>query len=95
MIAQVFRLPGPPPGAQPPEDGPMNLPDVVKRQRAVDGCEGIYIMGSPSTGDGMLAITWWRDEAAMKAGAWYQEDEIASAKRLYALGGDEARRLAG
>ena len=81
MIAQVFRIPGPPPGAQPPDQGPVNLEEVVKRQRAVDGCEGIFIMGEPSTGEGLLAVTLWRDEAAMKDGAAYQEDEINSAKQ--------------
>jgi len=81
MIAQVFRVPGPPPGVQPPEQGPIDLQDVAKRQRDVEGCEGIYIMGSPSAGDGLLAITLWRDEAAMKAGTGHQEEEIASAKQ--------------
>jgi hypothetical protein len=75
MIAQVFRIPAAPGG------GPAgNLQDVAKRQRDVDGCEGIYIVGNSSAGD-ILAVTLWRDEAAMRAGAGYQEEEIASAKQ--------------
>jgi hypothetical protein len=55
------------------------LEELVKRQVAVDGCEGLYCFGDPATGEG-ISFTLWRDEAAMKAAAAYQEEEIANAK---------------
>ena len=58
---------------------PVALEEVAKRQMAVDGCEGVYIFGDPATGEN-ISFTLWRDEAAMKAAAAYQEEEIANAK---------------
>jgi hypothetical protein len=82
MIAQVFRMGPPPAGAQQgSEEAQQFAQDAAKRQRDVDGCEGIFMMSDPSTGEG-LAVTLWRDEAAMKAAAAYQEEEISSAKKL-------------
>ena len=78
MIAQVFRLPPPPQGT--PENRQI-AQDAAKRQRDVEGCEGIVIMSHRATGEN-LAVTLWRDEAAMNAGAGYQQDEISDAKKL-------------
>jgi hypothetical protein len=75
-IAQVFTTAGANEG---PVAEPGWLEEVVKRQVALDGCEGLYIFGDPATGEG-VSFTLWRDEAAMKAAAAYQEEEIANAK---------------
>jgi heme-degrading monooxygenase HmoA len=80
MIAQVFRMSGPPPGAQPSEEMQGIVRDTAKRQGDVEGCEGILMMRNPATGEN-LHVTLWRDEAAMKAGARYQDEEIANAKK--------------
>ena len=81
MIAQVFQMPPPRAELQEAdvEEATRFAQDAAKRQRDVDGCEGIFMMANPSTGEG-LAVTLWRDEAAMKAAASFQEEEIASAK---------------
>jgi hypothetical protein len=78
MIAQVFRIPAPPQGA--PVDQQIAV-DAAKRQRDIEGCEGIVILSHRGTGEN-LAVTLWRDEAAMKAGSGYQQEEISDAKKL-------------
>ncbi|HET6873398.1 MAG TPA: hypothetical protein VFH70_01375 [Acidimicrobiales bacterium] len=80
MIAQVFRLPSPPQGVEGSPDTQQFAQDAAKRQRDVEGCEGILIMASRATGE-TLAVTLWRDEAAMKAGSGYQSEEIEEARR--------------
>lgn len=77
MIAQVFRLPAYAEGTETPQVAQ----DAAKRQRDVEGCEGIFIMRNRASQD-MLAVTLWRDEAAMKAGAGYQQEEIGEAQKL-------------
>lgn len=83
MIAQVFRMPSPPQGVEGSPETQQFAQDAAKRQRDVEGCEGIFIMANRATGE-TLAVTLWRDEAAMQAGSGYQSDEIAEAKKLNA-----------
>jgi hypothetical protein len=81
MIAQVRTLPGPDtqPSAEQAEAGRKVAQEACDRQRAVDGCEGVVVLGSP--GAPSLALTFWRDEAAMKAGASAQAEEISAAQQ--------------
>jgi len=81
MIAQVFQMPPPQAELQQAEveEATRWAQGAAKRQRDVDGCEGIFMMANPATGEG-LAVTLWRDEAAMKAAAGFQDEEIARAK---------------
>ncbi len=81
MIAQVFRFPSPPQGVEGSPETQQFAQDAAKRQRDVEGCEGIFMMANRSSGE-TLAVTLWRDEAAMRAGTGYQSDEIAEAKKL-------------
>ena len=78
MLAQVFITSGTTPV---PDTAAMQkiAEEAAVNQRAVDGCEGIYILTDPSSGDG-LAFVLWRDEGAMKASADHQVKEIAAAK---------------
>jgi hypothetical protein len=81
MIAQVRTLPATDtqPTADQVEAGRKAGQEACTRQRAIDGCEGVVVLGN--RGVPSLALTFWRDEAAMKAGAADQADEIASAQQ--------------
>ncbi len=78
MIAQVWR-PSPRDMPEQQEQARKFAEDAVVKQRAIDGCEGIYILRAP--GGVLLALTLWRDEAAMKAGAVRQAANIAAAQQ--------------
>jgi len=78
MIAQVFTTTA---EASPQsEDMQKWVQEIAEKQRAVDGCEGIYILGNP-TGNDTLSFVIWRDEAAMKAASDQQAEDINEAKQ--------------
>jgi hypothetical protein len=81
MIAQVRTSSGggAEPSAEQTESMQKFVQEIAVKQRAVDGCEGIFIMaGAP--GEDLLSVTLWRDEAAMKGAAGQQADDIAAAR---------------
>ncbi len=78
MIAQVWR-PSPRDMPEQQEQARKLAEDAAAKQRAIDGCEAIYILRAP--GGVFLALTLWRDEAAMKAGAGQQAGNIAAAQQ--------------
>jgi hypothetical protein len=78
MIAQIFTTSG---TAEGPTEATQRFAEqTAGKQRAVDGCEGIYILTEPSGGDG-LGIVFWRDDAAMKVAAGQLDDDISAAKQ--------------
>ena len=78
MIAQVWR-PSPRDMPEHREQARTFAEDAAVKQRGIDGCEGIYILRAP--GGVFLALTLWRDESAMKAGAAQQAANIAAAQQ--------------
>jgi hypothetical protein len=79
MIAQVRDTSGRPGSAL--EGAQKTAGDAARNQRAVDGCEGIYMFGDTTTGQ-VISFVLWRDEAAMQADLARQEKDLAAAKEL-------------
>ena len=80
MIAQVWKTGGTAPPAGDREAFRANAQKILEKQRAVDGCEGVYVLAQPGGGGG-LAFTLWRDEASMKAAANQQAADIENARK--------------
>lgn len=77
-IGQVITTTGNDP-SRPQEERQKVAQAVLDRLRANDGCEGAYIFGDPSTGE-TISFNLWRDEAALKAAAEHQAQEMAAAR---------------
>jgi quinol monooxygenase YgiN len=80
-IAQVFRLPavGTQLTGEQQEEMHKVAQDALDRQRAVDGCVGALIVGGE--GEALMAVNFWRDEAALQAATAQQAAEIAAARQ--------------
>ena len=75
MIAEVRTIRGPAAQGEPSELAQR----AMKETRAADGCEGLYVLTDSRGGDG-IAITVWRDEAAMNAMRAKEDEHIRAVR---------------